>query len=73
MEEYTPKPKIFACSQSEVLAKKIADAYGTEIGLSKKIIFSDGEFQVSFEESIRGRRIFVLVLLFQIAITLWSC
>lgn len=60
MEENAPNPKIFACSQSEVLAKKIAEAYGTEVGLSKKIVFSDGEFQVSFEESIRGRRIFVI-------------
>lgn len=60
MEENAPNPKIFACSQSEVLARKIAEAYGTEIGLSKKIVFSDGEFQVSFEESIRGRRIFVI-------------
>ncbi len=60
MEENAPNPKIFACSQSEVLAKKIAEAYGTEIGLSKKLVFSDGEFQVSFEESIRGRRIFII-------------
>lgn len=30
------------------------------MGLSKKTVFSDGEFQVSFEESIRGRRIFII-------------
>lgn len=60
MEENAPNPKIFACSQSEVLATKIAESYGTVLGLSKKLVFSDGEFQVSFEESIRGRRIFII-------------
>ncbi len=55
-----PNPKIFACSQSTILAQRIADEYGIELGLSKKNIFSDGEFQVSFEESIRGRRIFIV-------------
>ncbi len=60
MKLKVPKPKLFACSQSIELAKKIAKAYGTELGKSKKNIFSDGEFQVSFEESIRGRRIFII-------------
>ena len=55
-----PEPKIFACSQSVALAQKIADSYGLPLGKSKKNIFSDGEFQVSFEESIRGRRIFII-------------
>jgi len=60
MKTKIPKPKIFACSQSLVLAEKIAKAYGIELGMTKKTIFSDGEFQVSFEESIRGRRIFII-------------
>jgi ribose-phosphate pyrophosphokinase len=60
MNLQVPNPKIFACSQSTLLAKKIADEYGIELGISKKNIFSDGEFQVSFEESIRGRRIFIV-------------
>jgi ribose-phosphate pyrophosphokinase len=60
MKEKIPKPKIFACSQSRELAEKIALSFGTELGNSKKTIFSDGEFQVSFEESIRGRRIFII-------------
>ena len=55
-----PEPKIFACVDSLPLAKKIAKAYGTELGKSKKTIFSDGEFQVSYEESIRGRRVFII-------------
>ncbi len=53
-------PKIFASSQSIVLAEKIADSYGMELGKVRKTIFSDGEYQVCFEESIRGRRIFLI-------------
>ena len=52
--------KIFACRQSEELGKKIADAYGEELGNVKFHIFSDGEFQPSYEESIRGSRIFLI-------------
>ncbi len=55
-----PEPKIFACSQSTALAKDIADAYGLGIGKINKNIFSDGEFQISYEETIRGRRIFLI-------------
>jgi len=55
-----PKPKIFACSDSLPLAKKIADSFGFPLGKSKKTVFSDGEFQVSYEESIRGRRVFII-------------
>ena len=54
------EPKIFASSQSTILAKKIADYYGIELGKVRKNQFSDGEFQMSFEESIRGRRIFLI-------------
>ena len=60
MKLKVPKPKIFACSQSLKLAENIAKAFGTELGKSKKNVFSDGEFQVSFEESIRGRRVFII-------------
>jgi len=60
MKQKIPKPKLFACSQSVELAAEIAEAYGCELGKSKKSVFSDGEFQVSFEESIRGRRIFII-------------
>ena len=53
-------PKIFASSQSIVLAEKIADTYGMKLGNVRKTMFSDGEYQVCFEESIRGRRIFLI-------------
>jgi len=60
MKQTVLEPKLFACSQSVILAEKIAKAYGTTLGKSRRNNFSDGEFQVSFEESIRGRRIFII-------------
>jgi len=53
-------PKIFACSQSVELAEKIAKEYGAKLGNVKTTHFSDGEFQPAFEESIRGRRVFLI-------------
>jgi len=52
--------KLFGCRQSMDLAKSIAQHYGTELGQVNFSTFSDGEFQPSFEESIRGRRIFLI-------------
>lgn len=53
-------PKVFACSQSEKLAKKIAKHFNTKLGKVKLQNFSDGEFQPAFEESVRGRRVFII-------------
>lgn len=52
--------KIFTCTQSRVLAQKIADAYGISMGNVITSTYSDGEFQPSYEESIRGTRIFII-------------
>ena len=60
MPYQVPEPKIFACTQSTVLGEKIAKAYGTELGKVHFSRYSDGEFQPSFEESIRGARIFII-------------
>ncbi|MFD0796230.1 ribose-phosphate pyrophosphokinase [Maribacter chungangensis] len=60
MAYLVPEPKIFACTQSMELGKKIAKAYGTELGNVLFSRYSDGEFQPSFEESIRGTRIFII-------------
>ena len=54
------KAKIFACRQSQEIGKNIAKAYGEELGNVIFHTFSDGEFQPSFEESIRGSRIFLI-------------
>lgn len=60
MQSGVLSPKIFASTQSIVLAEKIAKAYGMPLGKVKKNLFSDGEYQLCFEESIRGRRIFLI-------------
>ena len=60
MAYQVPEPKIFACTQSMELGKKIAKAYGADLGNVLFSHFSDGEFQPSFEESIRGTRIFII-------------
>lgn len=60
MTKIKTQAKIFACSQSTVLAKKIAESYGEELGNVITSTYSDGEFQPSYEESIRGTRIFII-------------
>jgi ribose-phosphate pyrophosphokinase len=52
--------KIFTCTQSTALGKLIADHFGIEIGKVNFSRYSDGEFQPSFEESVRGARIFIV-------------
>jgi len=60
MPQANKEAKIFACSQSKELAKEIAMAYGAELGNVITSTYSDGEFQPSYEESIRGTRIFII-------------
>lgn len=52
--------KIFTGQASKVLAEKIAASYGVGLGDVKKTVFSDGEFQVSFEETVRGQDVFIV-------------
>ncbi|WP_423148901.1 ribose-phosphate pyrophosphokinase [Rubrolithibacter danxiaensis] len=52
--------KLFAGSGSTALAAKIAQAYGKELGDVMLSRFSDGEFQPSFNESIRGSDVFLI-------------
>jgi len=60
MSHQEPEAKIFACSQSVHLAEQIAKNYGVSLGKVTFSRFSDGEFQPSFEESIRGLRVFIV-------------
>ena len=60
MSESTLEPKIFACSQSKDIAQRIAESFGTKLGNVIRSTYSDGEFQPSFEESVRGRRVFLI-------------
>lgn len=52
--------KIFAGRASQELAEKIADSYGVSLGDVKVFEFSDGEFQTSFEETVRGQDVFIV-------------
>lgn len=60
MSYIRPEPKIFPCSQSIELADRIAESFGVDLGKVITSKYSDGEFQPSFEESIRGARIFIV-------------
>jgi ribose-phosphate pyrophosphokinase len=55
-----PEAKIFSCNQSKELCDKIAESYGIPVGKVSFSHYSDGEFQHSFEESVRGARIFIV-------------
>lgn len=67
MSYLEPEAKIFACSQSTYLAEKIAANYGIPLGKVSFSHYSDGEFQPSFEESIRGLRVFLVCSTFPTA------
>ena len=56
----TTEAKIFTCTQSQDLAELIASAYGAKLGKVITSTYSDGEFQPSYEESIRGTRVFII-------------
>ncbi len=60
MSNAATEAKIFACSQSEELATKIASKFGVSLGNVITSNYSDGEFQPSFEESIRCARLFII-------------
>ena len=42
------------------MADKIAEYYGSPLGTCNVTVFSDGEFQPSFEENLRGRDVFLI-------------
>lgn len=52
--------KIFPCTQSQELASAIAGHFGVSLGNVLFSRYSDGEFQPSFEESVRGTRVFIV-------------
>jgi ribose-phosphate pyrophosphokinase len=54
------KALIFSGRATRYLAEKIAESYGHPLGNVVVTVFSDGEFQPSFEENIRGRDVFIV-------------
>jgi len=57
----TDKPiKMFSGRASHEIAKKIAKSYGTKLGKVSVLKFSDGEFQPSFDETVRGAHVIII-------------
>ncbi len=52
--------KIFSCRNSRYLAEKIAKSLNIDLGDSEVTEFMDGEFQPSFNESVRGATVFIV-------------
>jgi len=52
--------KIFSGRHSVDLAQKIAQSYGASLGNVVFNNFSDGEFQPSYEETVRGKKVFII-------------
>jgi len=59
MSVYTPF-LVFSGTNSRYLAEKICDSLGCPLGKMNIQHFADGEFSVSYEESIRGRDVFLV-------------
>ncbi|MGL4908989.1 MAG: ribose-phosphate pyrophosphokinase [Bacteroidales bacterium] len=56
----THQIKFFSGRASHYLAEKIASSFGTELGQCSVLEFSDGEYQPSFDESVRGSTVFII-------------
>lgn len=52
--------KLFSGTNSHYLAEKIAEAYGESLGHRTIKRFSDGEIYVSFDESVRGKDVYII-------------
>jgi len=57
--------KIFTGSASRYLAQKICEEYGIPLGKEVLSRFADGEFQPSFEETLRGHDVYIVQSTFQ--------
>ena len=52
--------KVFSGTQSRYLAEKICAGLSCELGQMNIEHFADGEFSVSFEESVRGNHVYLV-------------
>ena len=52
--------KVFSGTASRYMAEEICQDLGVELGKMNILHFADGEFEVSFEESIRGCEVFLV-------------
>lgn len=52
--------KVFAGSQGQAIAEKVCEYLGCSLGKVNIDRFSDGEFAVSFDESVRGHSVYLV-------------
>lgn len=55
----------FSGTATEYLSKKIVKAYGSKLGKTTIAHFSDGEFQPSYDDTVRGKTVFIIQSTFQ--------
>lgn len=60
MSVFSAPFKVFSGTKSRNLAEKICESLDCKLGIMKTEHFSDGEFSVSFEESIRGLDVYLV-------------
>lgn len=60
MSTETAPFKVFSGTKSHYMAEEICRDLGVELGKMNILHFADGEFEVSFEESIRGRDVYLV-------------
>ncbi len=60
MDSSLPPFKIFSGTKSRYMAEEICKELGVELGSMKIEHFADGEFEVCFEESVRGCEVYLV-------------
>ncbi len=60
MSTILPPFKVFSGTKSQYMAEEICKELGVELGKMNIQRFADGEFEVSFEESIRGCEVYLV-------------
>ena len=60
MSNTLPPFKVFSGTKSRYMAEEICKELGVELGKMNIQHFADGEFEVSFEESIRGCEVYIV-------------
>ena len=60
MNPMLPPIKVFSGTMSRYMAEEICKELGIELGKMNILHFADGEFEVSYEESIRGCEVYLV-------------
>lgn len=58
---YDPSPfKVFAASKGNIIAQRMCEQLGCSLGKVQIQHFSDGEFAVAFQETVRGQSVYLV-------------